>query len=55
MKLKKTIWIHLVCVPVLLTAIIIPPIVIHKQKQNKINNNKKPGEQNLVLMKINQL
>ncbi|WFQ91128.1 BspA family leucine-rich repeat surface protein [Mycoplasma feriruminatoris] len=32
------------CAPVLLTAIIIPPIVIHKQKQNKINNNKKPTE-----------
>ncbi|WFQ96124.1 BspA family leucine-rich repeat surface protein [Mycoplasma feriruminatoris] len=32
------------CAPVLLTAIIIPPIVIHNQKQNKINNNKQPTE-----------
>ncbi|KEZ17997.1 BspA family leucine-rich repeat surface protein [Mycoplasma capricolum] len=44
MKLKKTVWIPLVCSPVLLTAIIVPPVVIYKNKQivNKPIDNKKP-------------
>ncbi|UZK64560.1 DUF285 domain-containing protein [Mycoplasma mycoides subsp. capri] len=44
MKLKKTVWIPLVCAPVLLTAIIVPPVVIYKNKQkvNKPTDNKKP-------------
>ncbi|ADR23945.1 conserved hypothetical protein [Mycoplasma leachii PG50] len=44
MKLKKTVWIPLVSVPILLTAIIIPPVVIYKNKQkvSKPTDNKKP-------------
>ncbi|EXU60596.1 BspA family leucine-rich repeat surface protein [Mycoplasma mycoides] len=44
MKLKKTVWIPLVCAPVLLTAIIVPPVVIYKNKQkvSKPIDNKKP-------------
>ncbi|QVK01568.1 BspA family leucine-rich repeat surface protein [Mycoplasma mycoides subsp. capri] len=44
MKLKKTVWIPLVCTPVLLTAIIVPPVVIYKNKQkvSKPIDNKKP-------------
>ncbi|QVK04955.1 hypothetical protein [Mycoplasma mycoides] len=44
MKLKKTVWIPLVCAPVLLTAIIVPPVVIYKNKQKvtKPIDNKKP-------------
>ncbi|CBW54347.1 Hypothetical protein, predicted transmembrane protein, DUF285 family [Mycoplasma mycoides subsp. capri LC str. 95010] len=44
MKLKKTVWIPLVCAPVLLTAAIAPPVVIYKNKQkvSKPIDNKKP-------------
>ncbi|MDP4040866.1 hypothetical protein [Mycoplasma mycoides] len=44
MKLKKTVWIPLVCTPILLTAAIVPPVVIYKNKQKvtKPIDNKKP-------------
>ncbi|QVJ96018.1 hypothetical protein [Mycoplasma mycoides] len=44
MKLKKTVWIPLVCAPILLTAAIVPPVVIYKNKQKvtKPTDNKKP-------------
>ncbi|QVJ99929.1 hypothetical protein I7634_03040 [Mycoplasma mycoides subsp. capri] len=44
MKLKKTVWIPLVCAPVLLTAAIVPPVVIYKNKQKvtKPIDNEKP-------------
>ncbi|CBV67590.1 hypothetical protein [Mycoplasma leachii] len=48
MKLKKTVWIPLVCTPVLLTAIIVPPVVIYKNKQKvtKPSENPKKPEEN---------
>ncbi|ADK69617.1 hypothetical protein V2P57_03385 [Mycoplasma mycoides subsp. mycoides] len=48
MKLKKTVWIPLVCTPVLLTAIIVPPVVIYKNKQkvSKATDNKKSESTN---------
>ncbi|WP_434325812.1 BspA family leucine-rich repeat surface protein [Mycoplasma leachii] len=48
MKLKKTVWIPLVCAPVLLTAAIVPPVVIYKNKQKvtKPSENPKKPEEN---------
>ncbi|WP_434324014.1 BspA family leucine-rich repeat surface protein [Mycoplasma capricolum subsp. capricolum] len=40
MKIRKTVWILLVCLPVLLTAAIVPPIVIYKNKKPTRPNNK---------------
>ncbi|WP_434328709.1 BspA family leucine-rich repeat surface protein [Mycoplasma capricolum subsp. capricolum] len=40
MKIRKTVWIPLVCLPVLLTSVIVPPIVIYKNKNPTRPNNK---------------